>query len=138
MQLIAELYRPRDLLALSISAENLQLDTSDKKNPKLSRPKPNLPAYLLYEFQPQTIFEQAYFEGLPYQPPPGQPDDPCKTTSVQTPDAPGQVGARITHPTRLVFLVPTSVASIPFTVVDVVDGFQFDAHVVPVAQSTAQ
>ncbi len=138
MQLIAELYRPRDLLALSISAENLQLDTSDKKNPKLTRTNPNLPAYLLYEFQPQSVFEQAYFEGLPYKPPPGQPDDPDKTTSVQTPDAPGQVGARITHPTRLVFLVPTSLASIPFTVEGLLDWSQFQLQVVPVAQSNAQ
>src|ERR1700730_15014155 len=85
MQLIAGLYRPRDLLALSISAENLQLDTSDKKNPKLTCTKPKLPAYLLYEFQPQSIFEQAYFEVLPYQPPPASRTTPTRRLRLRLP-----------------------------------------------------
>ncbi len=137
MQLIAELYRPRDLLALSISAENLQLDTSDKNNPNLTHTDAKQPAYLTYEFQPQSIFEQAYFEALPYPPPPGQPSDVDNGKSPEDPVPPGQVGARITHPSRLVFLVPSSVSSIPFTVEGLLDWSKFQLQVVPVAQSNA-
>lgn len=138
MQLIAELYRARDLLALRISAENLELETSDPKNPKLTRVDGNAPAYLIYEFQPQSIFEQAYFEAIPYQAPPGQTADPDSGTALQTPAPPGQVQARITHPSRLVFAVPANLAVIPFTVEGLLNWSQLQLEVVPVAQSNAQ
>lgn len=62
MPLTFELLRPDDLLVLRVDTANLQLDTTDAKNPKLVPEKASEPSYLIVEFQPQSIFEKAYLE----------------------------------------------------------------------------
>ena len=88
MGLTIEILRPDDLLTLAIEAQNLRLDTTDPKNPKLVVDDSSQPAYLIVNFAPQHIIEKAYFETgnvttePPYNqvpagtPPLGTTDDP--------------------------------------------------------------
>src|SRR6478672_3867347 len=96
MPLWVDILRPEDLLALSVQAVNLRLDTSAPGRPRLVRDVPGEAAYLVYVFPPQSIAEQAFFATakISQQPsfntPPGPPAPP---TTGDPLSAPGSVAA---------------------------------------------
>ena len=103
--------RPEDLLVLKFEFVNLKLNFfSDPLT--LVRAIKYKPAYIIVEFQPQNIAEQAFFESdadfkLP-------PDDPDNKFSVEDMTLP--VGSQLSGPSRLVFRVPTGADPIPYTI----------------------
>jgi hypothetical protein len=132
MSLSFDILRPDDLVVLHFEAQNLRLDNKDPKNAKLVVEKAGKPALLAVYFQPQSIFEQAYFETAtitsnPKNPPPplGAPADPSQS---QEPDPPGQVGARMAGASRLVFKVPVN-AQIPFNIASLLNWLDFECVV---------
>lgn len=140
MQLIAELLRADDLLALRVWADNLKLDVSNASAPALVRVDPAQSAFLIYEFQPQSIFEQAFFETSTIGAPPGQRPDP-NTPPGSVGDTllpPGQVAARITHTSRIAFSIPNGIDAIPYTTEALLDWSKLTPSVVPVAQRGAK
>jgi hypothetical protein len=116
-----QILRPDDLLALTIEPRNLRLDTSDPKNPALVVADAKKPAYLIIQFPPQNISEQAFFESSaisspPYNTPP-PPPDPGPIPLAP----PGSVSAIMAGPSRLVFEVPASVKRIPYSIEALLD-----------------
>jgi hypothetical protein len=100
-----ELLRPDDLLALRFFFINLQV-----KNGVLRRAGADKDAVIVVELEPQHIAERAYFE--PTVGYPVSPTDPDATTEKQMP-VEGEDRARIAGRSRLAFLVPPDVRSIP-------------------------
>jgi len=125
--LTINLLRPDDLLTLTIELQNLRLDLSRPRRPRLVLEQPSLPALLIVNFQPQSIAETAYFEvskkikqnPLPLNPNPPNPsplptgDDPLQP--------PGSVPSRMSDSSRLVFRVPPSRLPIPFNTEPLLD-----------------
>jgi len=129
MSLSFDILRPDDLVVLHFDAENLRLDAKDPRNAKLVVEKAGKPAYLVVGFQPQSIFEKAYFETAqtaanPNNPPPPVPDP----ASTQEPDSAGSVPARMAGPSRLVFKVPVN-AQIPLNIAALLDWLDFECVV---------
>jgi hypothetical protein len=124
MSLTISLLRPDDLLVLDVEAVNLNLDTSNPKHPMLVVTDGTQPAYLVINFQPQCIADQAFFETDPKIPknPPQATPPPGTATPTATPLptgesallTPGDVGARIADSSRLVFQLPANRTKIPF------------------------
>ena len=106
MALKFELTRPDDLLRLTIQGDNLRLDTSVPESPALVVENARLPAFLTVVFPPQTIAETAFFESTKIPPESNRPDTDPLPTPDETLPGPGNVKARIAHPSRLVFKVP--------------------------------
>jgi hypothetical protein len=121
MPLTFELLRADDLLVLRVDTVNLKLDTADARNPKLVPEKTSHPAYLIVEFQPQSIFEKAYLET--------ENDGPGSDAL----EAPGTVAARISGGSRLVFRLPKNLAQIPFTMNALLDWSQLELVLSPTA-----
>jgi hypothetical protein len=133
--LLIELLRPDDLLALTIEARNLRLDTSNPRTPKLVLDKPNKAAYLIVRFAPQHILEKAYFEvGNVKNQPPGQTQLPPPPATTDPLDAPGSVPSRMAGGSDLVFKLPPNLTSIPYTTQALLDWKKFDLVVSPAAQ----
>ena len=133
MTFTIEVTRPDDLLRLVIEARNLKRVRSGDDGPALVVDDAAQPAYLSVIFPPQTIAESAYFEAsvVPADVPPGQTEPPPPQT-IGTPGLPGQVSARIAHPSRLVFKVPTN-ARIPLTIEGLLDWSGLELSVNPIA-----
>ena len=133
MKLKIEVTRPDDLLRLLIEARNLKPVRSGDDGPALVVDDAAQPAYLSVIFPPQTIAESAYFEAsiVPADVPPGQTEPPPPQT-IDTPGLPGQVNARIAHPSRLVFKVPGN-ARIPLTIEGLLDWAGLELSVNPIA-----
>lgn len=139
MALLIELLRPEDLLALVIEAINLRVDVTTAGDPKLVREVPANAAYLIVHFPPQSIAEQAFFEVDPHiqtNPkagvlPPAAPGLPATADPLLPP---GQVGARMASPSRLVFRLPQTVASIPFEMASLLDWSGLELIVSPIAR----
>jgi hypothetical protein len=134
-----ELIRPDDLLNLRFEGENLRLDASKPKAPVLVVEDPSRPAFLVVIFPPQTIAETAFFESsdVPQDvSDPGPPQVPKSDPDAHLEDeklpSPGQVKARMGHPSQLVFKVPAKVR-IPFTIEGVLDWSKLDLNVNPIA-----
>ncbi|HEV2578996.1 MAG TPA: hypothetical protein VGU25_17455 [Acidobacteriaceae bacterium] len=132
-----ELLRPDDLLTLTVETQNLRLDVTDPNNPVLVVDQSSQPAYLVITFAPQNIAEQAFFEtgNITAQPPynkvpPGTP--PLPTTDDTLLPA-GEIGARISGPSRLVFQLPKN-SKIPFQLASLLDWSKLTLVVSPVAQ----
>ena len=139
MAMLIELLRPDDLLSLEVETVNLQLDTSDKANPRLVRQSSSAKTYLIFQFPPQSITEQAFFEldaNITTNPKAGvlPSSAPALPTTANPLIAAGGVGVRMAGPSRLVFLVPSSIASIPFTLEGLLDWSGFQLVVSAVAQ----
>ena len=110
------LLRPDDLLNLEVEAENLRLDSSNKKDPALVFENPEQPAYLIFTFPPQTVAEQAFFESSPSTPPPDEAGEPYNTNPPPESTPVPPVAARIGRESRLVLRVPPGNAvRIPYT-----------------------
>jgi hypothetical protein len=128
-----EVTRPDDLLSLTIAGENLRLDTSVPARPVLVVDNARSPAFLSVGFPPQTIAETAFFESSIIKPPEtNRPDSGPPSTTDETPTGPGNVKARLAHPSRLVFKVPPGVR-IPFTMEGVLDWSSLELNVNPIA-----
>jgi hypothetical protein len=108
MSLSVELIRPDDFLSLTVGAFNLRLDASHPGGPALVRQDQRVPAFLVVTFPPQSVGEEAFFEGL-------------TETDSDARKAPGDVQSRLSGPSRLAFRVPESVASIPYTLEGLLD-----------------
>lgn len=121
MSLSFDLLRPDDLLVLTIELVNFRLDASNAKNPLLRIDKSADPAYLIAHFPPQSITERTFFEtssttpptyNVPPPPAPAPPPDPGGPDALLPP---GEVAARMSGPSRLVFRVSKDAKPIPFT-----------------------
>jgi hypothetical protein len=139
MSLSFELLRPDDLLALTIELRNLRLDKSHPKKPLLVIEKAADPAYIIVNFQPQSIVERAYFETAPIATPPyNQPPPPPDPATSDVLDPPGKVPARMTGPSRLVFLLPKNFKPLPFSIEALLDWSAFKLVVSPTAAVAPQ
>ena len=147
MALKFHLLRPDDLLNLQIDAINLKIVTQRRtKQQSLALEDVSKPAYLVVNFPPQTITEQAVFESSPTKPPPPPPgqDDPYNDSPVQPPPPvsppnappglPLPAKARIGGPTRLVFRLPDERDfSLPLTIEGLLDWSKLELVVSPLA-----
>ena len=130
MDLTITLLRADDLLALTVRTTNLRLDTTDRDNPKLVRDPAGSRALLTFEFPPQSVFEQAYFQTSviaqpTFNPPPSTPSlppPPGLPSSADSPQLPpGSTGARLAGGSRLVFQLPDNVAEVPYSIEALLD-----------------
>ncbi len=152
---IVELLRPDDLLNLRIECRNLQLDRSDRANPVLVPTDTSQIAYLIVQFPPQSIAEEAVYE--PRKDPGNNLEaDPNRqstetnaekirreeeekartgalTQSIQT-LLQGSARARIAKPSRLVFqLAANSSPRIPYSTAGLLNWAGLELNVAPVA-----
>ncbi len=108
--------RPEDMLALEFQFFNMEFRTGPT-GPSMVRRVPAQAAYLVVHFPPQHINEEAVFD--------------AGGSGAQTP--PPQMRTRMAGPSRLAFLVPTSVTSIPYTIDGLLDWAKLVPSVVPIA-----
>jgi hypothetical protein len=145
MDLTFSLLRPDDLVALTVEATNMRLDTSDPASPRLVRHRAGHPTMLTFRFPPQAIAETAYFEvaqGVSppvFNPPPSDPKLPVvpMPTATEPPALPGSVDVRMSGESRLVFEVPHSLDGIPYTVEGLLDWSRLTLVLPPAAQVPA-
>ncbi len=105
--------RREDALFLRFRFYNLVLSGNN-----LVRRNPNLDAYIVVEFPPQAVMEQAYVEGhLPIVPTP----------------IPGSAAARIADPSRLAFVLPTATRTLAFSLERLLDFSTLTPSLTPVA-----
>jgi hypothetical protein len=139
MSLSFDLLRPEDLLVLTIELRNFSLDKSDPRKPLLRIDKAADPAYLILHFPPQSIVERAFFEtsaiappsyNVPPPPAPAPPPDPGASDPLLPP---GQVPARMTTPSRLVFQAPKDMKPLPLTMEALLDWSGLKLAVSPTA-----
>ena len=133
MSFTIDLLRPDDLLALQIEFQNLALDTSTPAKPMLVRQNATDPCYLIFTLPQQSILEQAYFQtGNIAGNPPFNPTQPPLPGNQTAPPA-GQTGGYISGDSRLVFKLPASLTSLPFTTAALLDWSGFELVVSPLA-----
>ena len=110
------LRRAADQLDLTLEFWNLELVTGDGPA-RLQREKSNKGSYLVVEFPPQAIAEQAFYRaGGSMEDDAQEPEPPYPPPSGGEPPAPPPIAARMANPTRLAFYVPASVLPMPYTV----------------------
>ena len=118
--------RARDLLKLRFDFFNLQLKTDLPLGQRLEKVVAGRPGFIVVHFPPQNIAEEAYLEADPYLNPGG--GEPL--------EEPGNVSTRLAGSSRLAFVVPEDVDSIPYKL-DGPDGLlaweRFEQKVVPAA-----
>jgi hypothetical protein len=131
MAIKIEVTRPEDLLRLKIEGDNLQLDAGDPEAPALTVEDPRRPAFLSVHFPPQSIAETAFFEASLVSPESNKPDPDAGKITEPLPGA-GNVRARISQPSRLVFKVPPG-SRIPFTTAGILDWSALELSVSPIA-----
>jgi hypothetical protein len=106
--LTLSLLRPDDLLSLRFEFVNLTLDTA-KAPPVLVRIKAGQPTFIIVEFAPQHIAEQAFLE-----------DNNGPINLVAPP-----ISALLSGSTRLVFKVPEVLQTVPLTISSLLDWAKF-------------
>src|SRR5690348_11965715 len=112
-----DILRPDDLVSLHVEAVNLKLDSSRPNRPRLVIENSRQPALLIFQFPPQSIAEQAFFDVDPFPPPPTNPPPPGPQPPGSDPlVTPGQTGERMAADSRLVFTLPATMAEIPYTI----------------------
>ena len=111
--------RPDDLLALKFEFYNLTL-SAGAGSPSLVRVEPNQLAYVVVQFWPQHVAEEAFLES--------STPEPLHDKSAVPP-----ITSRVAGPSRLAFLVPASVVEIPYTVESLLDWAQYEQSVTPLA-----
>ena len=135
-----DILRPEDLLAITVAGINLRLDAPAHGTPRLVREKPGA-AYLIFQFPPQAIFEQASFELTQVQSPsfnppqanPPVPPQPPPPVQSENPPPAGGTGARMTGPSRLVFRWPDELAAVDYDVASLLDWSRFEPVLPPAA-----
>ncbi|MEJ2008198.1 MAG: hypothetical protein P8Z30_08600, partial [Acidobacteriota bacterium] len=113
-----DLIRPDDLLALTFNFYNMSISAGGG-TPSLVRVQPNQPAYLVVQFGPQHIAEEAFFEASTAQPLPKSANPP--------------ISSRLAGESRLAFIVPDGVAEIPYNLESLLNWAQFEQSVTPLA-----
>ncbi|MCM2387547.1 hypothetical protein [Streptomyces albipurpureus] len=106
------LVRPQDMLVIDFEFHNLRLDPGADP-PQLRRIDPALPRVVVVRFESQHITEQTVYEN--------EPDRP----------APGAIAARAVGPSRIAFVVPETVKTIPYTETGLLRWWQWVMRVVP-------
>jgi hypothetical protein len=117
MTILVDLLRPDDLLNLRIETVNLKLDTDDPAHPVVIADDAEQPSYLIVNFPPQAIVEEAFYQSSAVKAPPADASKPYnqKPPSANLPAPDAGARARIGGPSRLVFRVPPD-ARIPYTI----------------------
>ena len=130
------LLRPDDLLLLDFDFINLNLEWGDSYGSRLV-PVPGKQSYIIVNFPPQNIAEEAIFEesnlrGIVtnYKPSYALPD-PDVSSAVENISLP--LGSRLSGQSRLVFEVPESIKEIPYTIQGLLDWSKFTQSVAPTA-----
>ena len=118
--------RARDLLSLTFEFRNLKFQSAGTGQAALVRADSRKPAYLIANFPPQHIAEQAFLEAAPELP--GAPG----ASGDETPTPP-PVQSRLSGPSRLVFRLPNDAASIPYTLEGLLNWASFELSVAPTA-----
>ena len=113
--LSVDLLRADDLLALRFDLVNLTMQTGAGQAPSLSRAHAGQPAFLVVNFPPQHIAEEAF---------------PLVDGAIQNLANP-PVPAVLAGPTRLVFKIPDATATIPFTLEALLDWSSFEPQLTP-------
>lgn len=111
-----EVVRPEDLLRLRFRLVNVVLDTGAPGTPVLLRKRPDRPALTVVEFPPQHVAERTLLLGEP-QPPVSE-----------------GIAARIAGESRLAFVWPESLQSLPFSIEALLDWASLLPNLVPVAR----
>jgi hypothetical protein len=106
------LVRASDMLVLDFDFYNLA-PSFDSDPPRLRRVDTSILAYIVARFEPQHVMEQTFFE------------------DVTNPPAPGAVQSKATGPSRLVFVVPETVKSLPYTEDGLLQWWQWITQAVP-------
>lgn len=110
------LRRREDMLSLRVDGYNLV-----RQGQKLARKKPGK-ATLVFTFVPQHLTERAFFQ--------------TKTDSGfgnEFPNPPGSTGALLAEPSRIAFLLPASMHSVPYTVDGLLDWSKLQPSLAPAA-----
>jgi hypothetical protein len=122
MPLAFDLLRPDDLLTLRVEAVNLRLDTSRPAQPRLVVDRPHRAALLIFQFPPQSIAEQAFFQTAPVAPPGFNPPPVPPPQSTDDPlPPPGGAASRMAGDSRLVFRLPPGMTEIAYTTAALLD-----------------
>lgn len=104
--------RPHDMLVLDFDFYNLAPSYATDP-PRLTRVDPAGFAYVIVEFEPQHVMEQTVYESdLPHAP------------------APGSVLSKAVGPSRIAFVVPGTVKSLPYTEEGLLEWWQWVMQVV--------
>lgn len=133
-----DVIRPDDLLNLQIEFRNLKLDTRTPGDPALVPEDAAQVAYLIVQFPPQTIAEEAIYAAQPggAQPPPDERGKPANQPPGPTAGSqmPGRARSRMAQPSRLVFKIPAnSNPRIPYTTEGILDWSNLELSVSPIA-----
>jgi hypothetical protein len=110
--------RPDDLLALNFDFFNLNL-TAGTGGPSLVRVYPGQPAYMVVDFSPQHIVEEAFADQDPPIPLPKNAEPP--------------ILARLAGPSRLAFLIPEATLQIPYSLSTLLNWSTFEQSVTALA-----
>jgi len=126
--------RPDDFVYLDVEYENIAADGDPAKT--LRRVNPGQPALLIVNHQPQAIADQAYqqvtvteaatmpnSDGKPYSTPTKSEPAPAPK-SEPAPVPPAVANARMAKPSRVAFVMPAEVSSIPFTLASLLTAFR--------------
>ena len=116
------LRRREDFVELAFDFYNLVLRTGDQGT-ELVRPLTGQEAWVVVEFPPQHILEEAFLEA----------ESSAQSDVLKVP---GTVGARLAQPSRLAFVVPTSVSAIPYDAEGLLTWAAWMQRVVPAARPT--
>ena len=140
MSFTLSILRADDLLNLRVRCVDLRIETDASGNARLM-PSSDADAFLVFIFPPQTITERAYYDATKtYKAP--DPNDggkyedaPPAPPIIGSPDAPGDVPARIGGQSRLVFrLGPTARATgIELSIEGLLDWSTLELVVTPIA-----
>lgn len=141
MTVRVDLLRPDDLLAITVEAVNLRLDTSNPELPRLVRETSGQPSYLVFHFAPQTIVEEAFFEAAQVRPPQFNP--PAATPPLDKPPPlpsmsdklvpPGATKRRMGGPSRVVFQLPMSLDGVTYSIAALLEWSQLEVVLPPAA-----
>lgn len=118
--------RTADLLSLTFRFANLVLKTEAGKAAVMQRSKPNEAAYLVVQFPPQHVGEEAILEKAAEIS--GKPDNDGVST---LPGVNSPVQTRLSGTSRLVFKLPASMQQIPYTLEALLDWTQMELSVAP-------
>lgn len=121
--------RPEDLLVLDFEFVNMSLSKNTRGRGGYQL-VPGANARIVMKFQPQNIAEQAFFEkdeNIPVDIPKNsdgsahEPADPDKSKGSSENPVPPPVQSRASGPSRLVFKVPSGVASIDYSLEEILE-----------------
>jgi hypothetical protein len=129
-----DILRPDDLLALQVEGINLKIEVPHPGSPRLVRERPGESAYLVFQFAPQSIAEEASFELSQVQPPtfnppqanPQVPPQPTPPGTSESPPAVGATGVRMAGPSRLVFRWPDQLDAVDYDIAGLLNWSQFE------------